>query len=512
MTVTVLSPQGHVTRSRDQIEEMSIELAMRLIARRCEPGCRIAVIGDTGPASVLFARAALLAGFQITFLGQVDGSAGVLSALRDRMRGLRPDIVIGPGQEIRDLTTRTRRVALEDLLDPPLQERSRTSAVDCFEPARFRLVQFTSGTTGPPMPVTISRNALKANLDALRRRFQASSGDSIFSWLPLNHDMGLVGTVLLSDHLSCALTICSPSVFLASPSMWVEWIAAARPSSIPAPNSGWSLLSYRASGRDRSAMRRALDSVRVAIIGAEPIDPFLYERLVAGPTQLLPNGSLVPAYGLAEATLAVSAEAPGTAPVIETVPATDDGLSKNTTKVVSAGLPLDGLSVTIRDGDRELCDREIGEITVKGESLAEEYRAERGGLATGDEGFTIGSRLFVTGRRKDLIKVHGRRVFPHEIERIAESSGLVRPGRTVAFSIPAAPAERSVLLVEPAKGTRPRPGDLEDQLGRKVLQDLGVRLDVVNVVEPGSIPKTTSGKIRRNEARSHWLATETMRS
>lgn len=507
MTVTVLSLQGQVTWSREQIEEMSCELAFRLMARRCEPGCRMAVIGDTSSACVLLARAALLAGFQLTFLGGVDGPLGVISSVRDRLDGLRPDIVVGPGHQIRDLTTSAQRVAIEDLLDPPLRKQSRTRGDDYFEPARFSLVQFTSGTTGQPAPVTISRGALKVNLEALRRRFRASAEDSIFSWLPLNHDMGLVGTLLLSDHLSCRLTLCPPSVFLAHPSMWPQWIAVARPSSIPAPNSGWSLLSYRARGRDRSAMRHALDSVRVAIIGAEPIDPSLCERLVAGPDQLLPGGSLVPAYGLAEATLAVSAETPGTAPIIVAAP----GASTGNSQIVSSGFPLDGLSVSIQDGDRELGDREIGEITVKGSSLADECMAEPGGLATGDEGFKLESRLFVTGRRKDLIKVHGRRVFPHEIERIAESSGLVRPGRTVAFSISDPPAERAILLVEPAERARPQWREMEDQLARLVLQYLGVRLDVVSVVEPGSIPKTTSGKIRRNEARSTWLAAEPAR-
>jgi fatty-acyl-CoA synthase len=166
--------------------------------------------------------------------------------------------------------------------------------------------------------------------------------------------------------------------------------------------------------------------------------------------------------------------------------------------------------VSVRDGARELGDLEIGEITVHGASLADEYRAEPGGLATGDEGFTMGSRLFVTGRRKDLIKVNGRRVFPHEIERLAESSGLVRRGRTVAFSITSPPPERSVLLVEPAGGTRSQHRELENRLSRLVLEDLGVRLDIVSVVEPGSIPKTTSGKLKRNDARSHFLAGETI--
>jgi fatty-acyl-CoA synthase len=508
MAVTFLSPQGQVTWSREQIEEMSAELAFRLLVRNGEAGRLIAVIGDTSPASALLARAALVAGFQIAFLGMVTRSPGMMAALHDRLDRLRPDIVVGPGQEIRGLTTGAQRVAIEELLDPPLGERSRPSTYDGFEPARFRLVQFTSGTTGHPSPFTISRDALEANLTALRRRFRASADDSIFSWLPLNHDMGLVGAVLLSDHLSCRLTLCSPRTFLAHPGMWEQWIAAARPTSIPAPNSGWSLLSHRAGGRDRPAMRRALESLRVAIIGAEPIDPDLCERLVEGPARLLPSGSLVPAYGLAEATLAVSAEAPGTAPVIVNAPGTDESTSGS--RVVSAGIPLEGLSVSIRDGGRELGDLEIGEITVQGASLAEEYQAEPGGLATGDEGFMMGPRLFVTGRRKDLIKVHGRRVFPHEIERLAESSGLVRRGRTVAFSISSAPPERSVLLVEPAGGTRSRHRELEDRLRILVLQGLGVRLDIVSVVEPGSIPKTTSGKLKRNDARSLFLAGETI--
>ncbi|MFA1541821.1 AMP-binding protein [Actinomadura monticuli] len=504
MTVTFLSPQGQVAWSREQIEEMSSELASRLMACHGEGGCRIAVIGDTSSASALLARAALVAGFQITFLGMVGRAPAMMASLRERLDQLRPDIVVGPGLEIRDLATGAQRVAIEDLLDPPLRRRSRRGACDGFEPARFRLVQFTSGTTGEPRPVTISRDALESNLESLRRRFRASADDSIFSWLPLNHDMGLVGTVLLSDHLSCRLTLCSPRTFLAHPGMWERWITAARPTSIPAPNSGWSLLSHRAGGRDRSAVRHALESLRVAIIGAEPIDPVLCERLVTGPARLLPPGSLVPAYGLAEATLAVSAEPPGNPPVIVDAAGTDE--SGGDARVVSTGMPLDGLSVSIRDGDRELGDREIGEITVHGSSLADEYRDEPGGLATGDEGFTVGSRLFVTGRRKDLIKVHGRRVFPHEIERLAESSGLVRRGRTVAFSLSSPPPERSVLLIEPAKGTRSQHREMEDHLRRLVLESLGVRLDIISVVEPGSIPKTTSGKLKRNDARSIFLS------
>lgn len=462
MRVTVLSADGQVVHDRQQIEDMAVREASRLIATGCGPGSRLAVTGDTCLGSVVLARAALVAGFQISFLGRTDGPGGVAAAVQERLRGLAPAKVID-----------ARRF---------IPGRNDADTAD-FEPELFKLVQFTSGTTDVPRPVTVSRHALTANLDGLGQRLCMSSNDSIFSWLPLNHDMGLVGAVLLADHLGCALTVCPPETFLGRPSLWARWLAEARPTCLPAPNGAWSLLLRRAGGHDRTAMQRALTTLRLPVIGGEPIDPGLCGSLLES---LLPGRAMIPAYGLAEATLAVTVEHPGCDLVTETLP---DGR-----QVVSPGIPLDGVSVTVRDD---------GEIMVKGSSLADEYASEPDGLATGDLGHLSGSRLYVTGRRKDLIKIHGRRIFPHEIERSAESTGFVRPGRTVAFSLPGPPAEHVVLLAEPNASA---PGDLVAALRLAVLEDLGVKLDHVDVVEPGTIPKTTSGKLRRGAARDMWKA------
>ena len=501
MAVTVLEPAGRVTLSWDAVEELSVRVAADLLGRGVDPGSRVAVVGDTGLSSVVLAAAARCAGLEICFLGPADAPAGVVAGMADRLRRLGADVVIGPGADLPAFAPEAggHRIAVEDLGSRP--PRTAGPALRNGAPERHRLLQFTSGTTADPRRITLEPAAVTANLDAIGARLGLTAGDSIFCWLPLNHDLGLVGSLLLAAHLRCELTLCAPRVFLGQPSRWAEWLAAARPTYLPAPNSGWSLLLSRAGARHAAPMRAALSSVRSAVTGGEPVDPGLCAQLVEGPRALVPAGAVVPAYGLAEATLAVTVAAPGDPVRTAPVPGTGTG----TAPVVSVGAALAGTSVTIRGDDGPLPDGEVGEIVVRGRSLAREYADLPTGLATGDEGFMLGTELFVTGRRKDLIKVNGRRVFPHEIERAAESSGVARPGRTVAFSVPARPAERVVLLVEVADRAGCGGEQGMDLVRRQVQRDLGVRLDVVAAVERGSIPKTTSGKLQRRLARERWL-------
>jgi fatty-acyl-CoA synthase len=509
MAVTVLDADGAITRSWDSVDEMAVRTGVRLTANGLSPGARLAVIGDTGMSNVVLARTAQLAGFEVSFLGPTDVPAGVTAGAESRFRRLCPDAVIGPAAGLHDFvpSAAAHRVAIEDLtIGATSGPAGLARAGRDFEPERFRLLQFTSGTTADPQPITISREALDANLDAIRIRLALSAQDSIFSWLPLNHDLGLVGSVLLASRLRCELTICPPRLFMRHPSRWPEWLTAASPTYLPAPNSGWALLSARAGPAERSTMRTALCSLRSAVTGGEPVDAELCRRLVEGVDALLPDGSVVPAYGLAEATLAVSVTEPGSDFATAPMPDGRDPVDTAGSPVISVGTPLAGTSVTITGPDGPVRDGELGEIVVHGRSLAAEYADLPGGLRTGDEGFVANSQLFVTGRCKDLIKLYGRRVYPHEIERAAESSGIVHPGRSIAFSVPGRPTERVVLLIEPARGGCPQEGEGVDIVRERVLRDLGVRLDVVGFVERGAIPKTTSGKLQRRLARERWLA------
>jgi len=386
-------------------------------------------------------------------------------------------------------------------------------------PDDVALVQFTSGSTASPKGVTLTHANLAANIEAFGGpQGLAISGDDIgVSWLPLSHDMGLVGMALGALYAARPCVLMPPQEFVKRPAAWLRAITRHRATVSFAPNFGYELCARRIA--DPADLD--LSSWRVAGCGAEPIHA---ATLAAFAEKFSPagfrDGAFVPCYGLAVHVLAATVSPRGRRPRIERVSAA--ALSEGTARpadggersvaLVGCGRPLPGHRLRIvGDGARPLEERMVGEIELSGPSVMRGYHHEPeltaetirdGWLRTGDLGFLSQDELFVCGRAKDVIIVHGRKFHSEDLEWAVERVGGVRPGRAVAFGSAREGAERLVVVVE-RDGTV-EPAVVADAIRRDIADVFGLAIDDVVVGDSGTISRTTSGKVQRSATRAMY--------
>jgi len=366
------------------------------------------------------------------------------------------------------------------------------------EPGDTALLQFTSGSTAAPKGVIVTHGGLASNIAMIRSASRMGSDSVVVTWLPVYHDMGLVGTVLNAMSHANELVVMAPIAFVRSPRLWLETISQARGTHTAAPNFAYGLCTRRVpetTGLD-------LSSVRTFICGAEPIVPETLERFTAhfAPAGLDPR-AITPAYGLAEATLAVTFT-----PHLRGLRCDEDVEPR----VVSCGVPLDGIDLRIADAAGErLGERSVGEVQLRGPTVTPGYvrnpeatRAARtpdGWLRTGDLGYVSGGELYLCGRNKDVLIVHGRNFYAHDLEACVGEVPGVRRGNVVAVSS-VGPDRECVVIV--AESRTPEEGPRITRDVRSALhQAFRLVPDDVRVVPPGTIPKTSSGKLKRAATR-----------
>lgn len=388
-----------------------------------------------------------------------------------------------------------------------------------LDEADAALIQYTSGTTGRPKGVVISHGALVSNAFAIAHGLELDPTDVGVSWLPLFHDMGLVGVLLTAVCHPYALHLAAPEYFAMGAERWLRLASEVQATITAAPNFAYEHCVARVAKLDEER----LDGLRLALNGAEPVHAETVRRFARalGPFGLRSTASL-PVYGMAESTLAVSFAARG---VLSTIHVDRGALEKRgvarrsdasgARELVGVGTPVAGTSIRIADAAGRTMETErVGRILIAGASVMDGYfrddeasaRALSGGwLDSGDLGFVSGGQLFVTGRAKEIIIQGGRNVDPHDIEHaVIEATGL-RAGSVAAFGIDDADAgtERVVLVVE--TGPKEDRGEERSRSIRgAVLGTLGVRVDDVVFVALGAIPRTTSGKARRSECARRW--------
>ena len=350
-------------------------------------------------------------------------------------------------------------------------------------PGDVLLIQFSSGTTVEPKPVALTHRNVLANLAAIETIVPADDAQAGVCWLPLYHDMGLIGCLLLALYRPGPLTLIPPEVFLARPASWLRAISRRRATLSVAPNFAYGLCVRRA--RDSDLAGVDLSSWRCALNGAEPVAPVVLRRFAE---RFAPRGfdprALMPVYGLSEASLAVTFTPKGRGA---------RALEVDGRELASVGTPLPGIDVDVREG----------RIFVRGPSVMQGYfgnpaataAALSGGwLDTGDLGFVHGGELFVSGRAKDLVILHGKNHAPQEFEDALDGLPGVRPGCAAAVGFPAAEGEELVLLVEADGPAEP------EQIRSRVTESTGIRPHAVHLLPPGTLPRTSSGKLRRGEA------------
>jgi amino acid adenylation domain-containing protein len=396
----------------------------------------------------------------------------------------RIDAVVRDCQAAVALTTAALLPLLSDLPVPVLTVEDHADTVTTL-PGEDDLafLQYTSGSTGDPKGVMVSHRNLTANLSAIAGGFGVRDDDVIFSWLPMYHDMGLIGTTLLPLFTGRPAVLLNTFEFVRDPLAWLVGVDRFGATCSGGPSFAYRLLTER---YDEDRMSHVdLSRWRIAFNGAEPVSAGV---MAAFTERYADHGfaghAWFPCYGLAEATLFVSGAGSGyrTAEV--------DGKA-----VVSSGTAAEDTEIIIRDPDgRPLPDGTVGEICVRGPGVAQGYwnQGSFGAfLATGDLGALVAGELHVAGRVKDLIIVGGRNYHPHDVEVAAEARG------GAAFQVD----DRVVLVLEvPPKSTLDG-----DAVRRAVQSACELELAEVVFVRPHSIPRTSSGKIRRAETRRRYL-------
>jgi fatty-acyl-CoA synthase len=407
-----------------------------------------------------------------------------------------------------------------DALDGPDTEPDRLPSL-----GDIAFVQFTSGSTSSPKGVALTHANVSANIDAFLgpSAVAASSADTGVSWLPLNHDMGLVGMALGALYTGRTCVLLPPETFVRRPVEWLRAVTRHRATVSFAPNFAYDLCVRRV--KDLEGLD--LSSWRIAGCGAEPIHP---PTLAAFAEKFGPAGfrdtSFLPCYGLAEHVLAATFPPRGRRPRTERVSAEaltgqrvavpHDGTGASVA-LVSCGSALPGhrLKIVGEDG-RPVAERHVGEILLAGPSVMLGYYQQDaltaqtirdGWLHTGDLGYLSGGELFVCGRAKDLIIVNGRKYHPQDLEWAVDALSGVRRGRVVAFgATERGHADRVVIVVEPS-GTVS--SDLLVDTIRREIRDLfGLYVDEIAVVRSGTVGRTTSGKVQRAATKARYESGE----
>jgi acyl-CoA synthetase (AMP-forming)/AMP-acid ligase II len=477
-------------------------------------GERILLQVPTGPDYLGLVLGAFMAGIVPSTLhafGDADDGAAASHELSELVATLAPRLVVT-----------TAPLAMRDVaIVPPeavLAAASSERPLDFAPPDAPAYVQFTSGSTGRPRGIVLTWPAIHANLTAIAKCAPIRPIDRLVSWLPMYHDMGLFGGLLTPLYVGAGITLFDTRQFINGPLIWFKIIEAVRGTLAVTPPSALQtciqLLARKSTAFD-------LSSLEQIICGAEPVS----ERFVRSVETLsrfgLRSTALRPVYGLAEATLAVSFPPEPRIPRIdqvdraaieaEGVAAPAAATTDDARAWVSAGVPITGAAVRIADDtDNEFPERRIGRVLIKTPSLYAgyiedgEFRPRTGEwFDTGDLGYVADGEVYITGRRKDLIIKNGRNYSPDRLEELACLVDGVR--RAAAFGLfdEARATEKIVVLAEA------RPRDTADPAGRdslrmrirRELTHAGYLVDVVSFVDRGRLPRTTSGKLRRQLCR-----------
>ncbi len=532
-----VAPDGPVRVSWRQMHDEARAVGAALQARGLIPGDHVAVLGPTSRELMTIVRGCWLAGI-----------ASMVLPLPMRMGSL-DEFVSGTRARIRHGDAKL--VLIDDQLapfyeavpgDPPIVPMASVlpgtaglPSADALEspadePNRLVILQYTSGSTSEPKGVMIPDRVLAANIDAACEAASLDDDEVMVSWLPLYHDMGLVGFLAIPMTTGVDLVQAAPQDFMAHPGNWMQWISDWRGTATAGPNFSWVLATR--------ALRRAedldLSSLTLALSGAEPVDPKAVDAFTAAAGRFgLPDGAFFPAFGMAEVAIAgtfprrgqglrcdtVDREVLERSRVAKPVEITDpDDLAVRARRLPLLGTAVPGLEMRVVDPDtrEEVAERHVGELLLRGTSVTPGYYKRDdataalfhdGWLCTGDLAYVLDGELVLCGRIKDVIIVGGRNVFPEDIERAVGGLGGVRAGNVIAFGQDGYKGKETVVVVAEVREGE----DLEtvrEAIHHRTLEVCGLPPRDVMLVRPGTLPKTSSGKLQRARCRELYLAEE----
>ncbi len=403
--------------------------------------------------------------------------------------------------------------------------REEAEAEVAVRPESLALIQFSSGSTVDPKPVALSHANLLAQLAALEAEMPVTPDMAPVgvSWLPLYHDMGLIGCLLAAPYYPGSMVLIPPEVFLARPVLWLRALSRHRGFVSPAPNFAFGLCLKRVRDEDMAGVD--LSAWKHALNGAEPVSADTLRRFTERFARWgFQPGAMRPVYGLSEASLAVTFPPAGrgarTLGVDATVLASQRRAVEGSRQVVSVGRPVPGFEVEVRNELGHVApERHVGRVFLRGPSVMQGYfgrpdataqaLSADGWLDTGDLGFEADGELYLTGRAKDVVIIRGANHAPQEFEECLETVEGLRTGCAVALGFtPEGESDEALLVLAELASAETVQEGLEERVREAVVAGTGIRPHTVRLLAPGTLPRTSSGKLRRSEALRRFLAGE----
>lgn len=386
-------------------------------------------------------------------------------------------------------------------------------------------IQYTSGSTSVPRGVMVESKAVMTNLKAISLKVHVGDDQRNMSWLPFYHDMGLVGFMLAPMASQTSVDYLGTREFAVRPRLWLRLMSMSKATVSYSPPFGYELCARRL--KKGGADQYDLSNWRVAGVGAEMIRPEILQDFAE---VMAPSGfssrAFLPSYGMAECSLAISFSDLNKGLIVDTIDRDEyeaSGLAfkchestQHRRSFVSCGRVISGHDIQIRDDQgRKLADRNMGIIYVKGPSLMSGYigpanvstqtLSEDGWLNTGDLGYIVDELLFVTGRQKDLIIINGCNIWPQDLEGAVESKHDVRSGKVLAFSLTEEDREEhAVVVIESREKSKSKCQQLIQNVQSTISAEFGIACQVV-LVSPRTLPRTSSGKLSRSQAKINFI-------
>ena len=517
-----------------QIHDEARAVGAALQARGLVPGDHVAILGPTSRSLMTIIQGCWLSGI-----------ASMVLPLPMRMASL--DAFV-ESTRARIQHGDAKLVLIDDMLaafytagpgDPPIEPMAAVMPgpghpsgerleIPANDPERLVILQYTSGSTSEPKGVMIPDRVLTANIDASCAAAELGPDEVMVSWLPLYHDMGLVGFLSIPMTNGCQLIQAAPQDFMAHPGNWMQWISDHGGTATAGPNFSWVLATRALKRMDGLDLSR----LTLALSGAEPVDPDAVEAFVEAAARFgFRPGSVFPAFGMAEVAIGgafpsrhrglltddvdrVVLERDRVAKPIEMTPDTE-GDSVRRLPVLGHAVPGLEMQIVHPDTREPLTERHVGELLIRGTSVTPGYYKRPdataalfhdGWLCTGDLGYMLDGELVLCGRIKDVIIVGGRNVFPEDIERAVGGLDGVRAGNVIAFGVEGYKGKETVIVV--AEVRTDDPVAVREAIHHRTIEVCGLPPRDVMLVRAGTLPKTSSGKLQRAKCRELYLAEE----
>ncbi len=514
-----------------ELREKAHGLANRLTARFMR-GERVAVVAETGPDFLVTFYACQYAGLipaPMPMPVNLGGKDGYINQIRQMISGAGAAAAVGPAQLAGFLAEASETMPDVEVFDfesfAALPDNGAEARA--FGPDEHCYIQYSSGSTSAPKGVIGTQKSVTSNLTAISRDgLNAQPGDRAASWLPLYHDMGLIGFVLAPMVAQMSVDYLATSDFVRRPLLWLRMMSDQRATMTYSPSFGYDLAAKRSARAEPGAID--LSALRIAGIGGDMVRPEALNAFAdAFESCGFQRSAFTPSYGMAEATLAIAFPtlgAPVTVDEVDMRHYTRSGIAQPASALTSqehrrgfvlCGRALPGHEIEVRDETaKAVGDRVVGRIFIKGPSLTPGYFSDPEAssamyhgewLDTGDMGYVLDGQIVITGRAKDLIIINGRNIWPQDIEWAVEKVDGVRSGGVAAFSVDDGSGERIIVVAERRGGMDE---DILTALKREIMTVIqnaaGAPAEVV-LARPHSMVMTSSGKLSRAKVKQKYL-------